>query len=81
MRARVGDDGASLVDALLLIASGSLDDVEAAYGAKPTIRDRMAAIEQLMDRGFGKVTQTVAGDPDNPLQHRVMFGGRYKVAA
>jgi hypothetical protein len=34
---------------------------------------RVAAIKELFDRGYGKATQTIAGDPDNPLQtHQVI---------
>lgn len=29
---------------------------------------RVAAIKELFDRGYGKATQTIAGDPDNPIQ-------------
>ncbi len=28
---------------------------------------RVAAIKEILDRGHGKATQVVAGDPDNPL--------------
>lgn len=31
---------------------------------------RIAAIKELFDRGFGKSTQVVAGDPDNPVDVR-----------
>lgn len=29
---------------------------------------RVAAIKELLDRGFGKAHQVIAGDRDNPLQ-------------
>lgn len=35
--------------------------------AKTPAAARVAAIKEILDRGHGKATQTIAGDPDNPL--------------
>lgn len=32
---------------------------------------RVSAANALLDRGYGKCSQTVSGDPDNPVQHKV----------
>jgi len=32
---------------------------------------RVAAIKELFDRGYGKATQLIGGDNDNPLIHRI----------
>lgn len=80
VRAKVGDDGAEIVNALWFLATATPDEIEERYGSKPTIRDRVTALESLADRGFGKAAQTIAGDSDNPVAVRVMFGGRHKAA-
>ena len=33
-------------------------------------RVQLAAAREILDRGWGKPTQPLAGDPDRPLQHR-----------
>lgn len=33
---------------------------------------RVAAVKEILDRGYGKPTQTIAGDPDQP--QRVLVG-------
>lgn len=80
VKAKAGADGKKLIDALWLIATGKPDAIEAAYGATPSIRDRQSAIDSLLDRGFGKATQTIAGDEDQPVALKVIFGGRHKAA-
>ena len=30
------------------------------------VKDRLKAVEMLLDRGFGKAIQVLSGDPDNP---------------
>lgn len=78
VRAKVGEDGGKIVDALWFLATATPASIEKKYGAKPTIRDRVSALESLADRGFGKPAQAITGDPDQPLAVRVMFGGRHK---
>ncbi len=34
---------------------------------------RVAAIKEILDRGHGKATQVVAGDPDSPLIAEITF--------
>jgi Family of unknown function (DUF5681) len=34
---------------------------------------RVAAAVALLDRGWGRPTQPLAGDRDNPVEHRVSF--------
>jgi len=80
VREKVGADGGKIVDALWFLATATPAAIEKKYGAKPTIRDRVTALESLADRGFGKATQTVAGDSENPIAVKVMFGGRHKAA-
>lgn len=80
VKAKVGDNGEQLVEAFYLLAFGTSAAIEKKWGAKPTIRDRKDALGELSDRGFGKPTQTVAGDPDQPVSVRVVFGGRHKAA-
>lgn len=36
---------------------------------------RVAAIRELLDRGYGKATQPVSGDDDGPpIQHKMLIG-------
>lgn len=78
VRAKAGDDGEHLVSAWWELATAKSDAIKKKYGAAPTVRDRLTALQELADRGFGKAPQTVAGDPDNPVTVRVVFGGRYR---
>lgn len=39
---------------------------------------QLDAIRELLDRGWGKAPQMLAGDPHAPILHRVTFGGRYR---
>ena len=36
-------------------------------------QDSIAATKILLDRGYGKVADKVIGDPDNPVQTKVIF--------
>lgn len=42
--------------------------VQIARNRKNSSGVRLQAWNDILDRGWGKPTQTVAGDPDNPLQ-------------
>lgn len=35
---------------------------------------QVAAIKELLDRGYGKATQLVGGDPENPMQWLIATG-------
>jgi hypothetical protein len=54
---RSGRDGRKLVDALFAVAFGTPDQVEKVFHDKHldiTMKDRLRAIELLLDRGWGK---------------------------
>ena len=34
---------------------------------------RVSAATAMLDRGWGKATQTLAGDPEQPIEHRVRW--------
>ncbi len=70
LRERYGEDGELLIDRLHAIAFSK--------SKKLSTRDRLSALEMLLDRGWGKPSQVVAGDPENPLAMKVTFGGRYR---
>lgn len=57
MREELGNDGQKLIDFWKLLAFGTAEDIEKAYGEKPKLRDRQAAADSLADRGYGKVIQ------------------------
>jgi len=50
-------DGRTLVDFLVQVAEG-----KPVLGRKPTLADRMRAIEMLLDRGWGKAIQRIDAD-------------------
>ena len=68
VRKTCGANGKQLIDILLAIAQNP--------GAED--KDRIKAISELLDRGWNKPTQATTGDPDQPVVHRVLFGGRFK---
>lgn len=68
IRAKYGEDGGKLIAALERFAMGKI---------KCTPRDRIQAIEILLERGWGKVPQVLAGDKENPVALSVKFGGRF----
>ncbi len=57
VREELGNDGQKLIDFWKLLAFGTAEDIEKAYGEKPKLRDRQAAADSLADRGYGKVIQ------------------------
>ena len=72
----VGRGRSQLIQALWLIAQGTSEQRRAFFGdsVKVTAKDRMDAIQTLLDRGFGKASQTVAltGAEGGPLVVRWM---------
>lgn len=76
LRERYGEDGGRLIKMLERYAFGRVK--------KASHRERIQAIGMLLERGWGKPVQEVAGssDPDaQPIRHTVVFGGRYKPGA
>jgi len=71
VQARAGKDGGKLVNGLWMLAYGTPDQRKKFFGeaVKVSAKDRHAAIDALLDRGFGRPTQTsvLASDPDHPL--------------
>ena len=61
---RVGKDGQKLVEAWCLLAFSDDAEVMAKLGTKqpPRWQDRIAALQELADRGFGRPTQTLEHD-------------------
>lgn len=78
IRAKVGDGGEKLVEALYAIAFAKQEDIERIFGAKATLRDRLSAVQELADRGFGKVPQQLDHADSNGEPLRVVFGGRHR---
>lgn len=70
LRGKYGEDGRRLIAVLERYAFGKVK--------KCSHRDRLQAVETLLERGWGKPPQVVAGDPDNPVAMKVTFGGRYR---
>ena len=60
-----GKYGPKAVDALAVLAGLKADGK-----AKPAESDaaRVAALKEILDRAYGKATQTIAGDPEHPLK-------------
>ena len=59
IRSKVGQNAEKLVDYWLLVALSSDTEVKKKLGvtAAPRWQDRMAAVAELVDRGFGKAVQ------------------------
>lgn len=71
LRKTYGEDADQLIAELHKFAFGKVK--------KCPHKVRLDAIKELLERGWGKAPQTVVGDPDAPpVQHRVLFGGRYR---
>ncbi len=56
------------IEILVAIASG---DTKKLGVRLVTVRDRLAAAESLLDRGWGKAAQMLASDPENPIAIKV----------
>ncbi len=75
IRERVGSEGAPLFEALRLIAMGVPRERDAFFGEriKVTTRDRLMALQELADRGWGRPTPAFdTADPERPVS-RVEF--------
>lgn len=59
LRERHGEDGGALVKALELYALGKVPDA--------SHRERLKALELLLDRGWGKPVQEIVGSSDAPV--------------
>ena len=61
VQARVGANGEQLVDFWMLVAFGEDADIKRQFGARTVVRlqERMQAVEELANRGFGKPTQPI----------------------
>lgn len=70
IRKRFGEDGGRLIAQLEKYAFGKVK--------KCGHKERLRAIELLIERGWGKAPQLLETDPDRPLALKVSFGGRYK---
>jgi hypothetical protein len=42
---------------------------------------RVSAATAILDRGWGKPNVTIAGDPENPIEHRIVFTDAERLAA
>jgi hypothetical protein len=42
---------------------------------------RVGAAQAILDRGWGKAPTTIAGDPENPIEHRVTFTDAERLGA
>lgn len=58
-RKRVGQDGQPIIDTLMLIAYGEQADIKKTLGAPASIKDRLTALQQLKEHGWGKDTQGI----------------------
>lgn len=72
VRKLVGNDGEKLIQALLAIAVGKAEDRKKLFGAgvRVSLRDRLEAIKQLCDRGWGKPIQSIehSGPDGGPIE-------------
>lgn len=82
MRTRIyaecGDDAAKLVQALALIGTGKQTAIMKRFGTRAKLRERVAAIRELLDRGWGKSVQSLEIDGKDGRPIRVVFGGRHR---
>ena len=73
IRRKCGRDGQKAIDALIAIGFGTATERQHVFGepVNPRVRDRLDAIGQLLDRGFGR---TIAeSDRDSPEPPRIIF--------
>jgi len=67
----VTNDGKELVDALVAIARGTLPEILSGKATKEvTVKDRLRAIEMLLDRGYGKPPATL--DVSGRIDHGIL---------
>ena len=61
VKKHTGDNGEKAIEALALIAWGTPAEITAFFHAahKPNVRERLEAVTELLDRGFGRPTQTL----------------------
>lgn len=80
VREKVGDDGAALIDALFMLAKGTPAERRNFFGeaVRMTAKDRREAINDILDRGWGKIPQTLDFGDETREALKVTFGGRYK---
>jgi hypothetical protein len=78
VRRIVGEDGQALIEALWLLANGTNEEIEARYGAKPSIRERQNAMSELMNRGWGRAPDAEDEKAPESGAVTVVFGGRYR---
>jgi hypothetical protein len=80
-----------------VIAKQAIQDVKAAAkectadainALKSIVKDsskpaaaRVGAAQAILDRGWGKAPQIVAGDPEQPIEHRITFTDAERAAA
>lgn len=62
VQAKAGADGKKLVDGWWLIAYGTPTQLLKHFGETltPSVKDRLTAMAELADRGFGKAPQSIA---------------------
>lgn len=51
----------------------ALDVLERIAEKSKNESNKMSAVKEILDRGHGKAAQVLAGDPDNPVQTRVVM--------
>lgn len=76
--AKYGANGAKLVAALGLIATGTQAAIQKKFGAKASIKERVAAQRELLDRGWGTAVQSIEVDGKDGQPILVTFGNRYR---
>lgn len=66
VRRRAGESGEKIIEGFAVLAWGRADEIAAFFGdaLRPTVRDRMDALRELADRGFGRAVQTVESSSD-----------------
>lgn len=66
VRKHAGDSGEKIIEGFALLAWGTADEIAAFFGCAltPNVRERMEALRELADRGFGRAVQTVESTSD-----------------
>jgi hypothetical protein len=76
--AKYGEGGEKLIDALGLIGMGTQKAIQKKFGAKAAVKERVAALKELLDRGWGTSVQSIELDGKDGKPIRVVFGGRHR---